>query len=137
MIKDYYLLFKEVKRTNDVLRNMQYSSDTGWFGGQIFQPCLVFGVLTQAALNFGHIRVFLRSPRFYSCSSSVILCDDQDLPTFFADFLCTPFPWSKTDLKSSNLLTYDNLIAQLVKNLPARQEILVRFLGRKDPRKKG
>ena len=31
----------------------------------------------------------------------------------------------------------NSLIAQLVKNLPAMQETLVRFLGRKDPLEKG
>ena len=30
-----------------------------------------------------------------------------------------------------------SLVAQLVKNLPAMQETLVRFLGRKDPLEKG
>ena len=33
--------------------------------------------------------------------------------------------------------TADSLIAQLVKNLPAIQETLVRFLGWKDPLEKG
>ena len=31
----------------------------------------------------------------------------------------------------------DSLIAQLVKNLPALQETLVRFLGQEDPLEKG
>ena len=30
----------------------------------------------------------------------------------------------------------DSLVAQMVKNLPAMQEILVRFLGQEDPLKK-
>ena len=30
-----------------------------------------------------------------------------------------------------------SLVAQLVKNLPAMQEILVQFLGREDPLEKG
>ena len=30
-----------------------------------------------------------------------------------------------------------SLVAQLVKNLPAMQEILVRFLGQEDPQEKG
>ena len=34
-------------------------------------------------------------------------------------------------------LYWASLIAQLVKNLPAMQETLVRFLGQKDPLEKG
>ena len=34
-------------------------------------------------------------------------------------------------------MTRTSLIAQLIKNLPAMQETLVRFLGREDPLKKG
>ena len=35
------------------------------------------------------------------------------------------------------LLSWASLIAQLVKNLPAMQEILVQFLGQEDPLEKG
>ena len=34
-------------------------------------------------------------------------------------------------------IMWASLIAQLVKNLPAMQETLVRFLGREDPLEKG
>ena len=40
-------------------------------------------------------------------------------------------------LEKTLMLGGASLIAQLVKNLPAMQEITVRFLGRKDPLKKG
>ena len=38
---------------------------------------------------------------------------------------------------SNRILMGTSLIAQLVKNLPAMQEIPVRFLGREDPLEKG
>ena len=47
------------------------------------------------------------------------------------DFLplrCTSLP---------GILERESLVAQLVKNLPAVQEISIRFLGRKDPLEKG
>ena len=40
------------------------------------------------------------------------------------------------DPNHNKLLPHDSLIAQLVKNLPAMQETLVRFLGREDPLEK-
>ena len=36
-----------------------------------------------------------------------------------------------------DLITWTSLVAQLVKNLPAMQEILVQFLGREDLLEKG
>ena len=44
--------------------------------------------------------------------------------------------WFRGDSSSSRLLC-TSLIAQVVKNLPAVQEALVRFLGREDPLEKG
>ena len=40
-------------------------------------------------------------------------------------------PWGRKELDTTERL-WASLLAQLVKNLPAMQEILVRFLGRKD-----
>ena len=41
------------------------------------------------------------------------------------------------ELSDFHLLTRASLIAQLVKNLPAVWETLVRFLGQEDPLEKG
>ena len=49
--------------------------------------------------------------------------------------ICTsklPPPW---ELHEIHLL--DSLVAQVVKNLPAMQETLVKFLGQEDPLEKG
>ena len=40
-------------------------------------------------------------------------------------------------LKKTHCNSYTSLIAQLVKNSPAMQETLVRFLGQEDPLEKG
>ena len=40
-------------------------------------------------------------------------------------------------LESSMYLTLSSLVAQMVKNLPAMQEIQVQSLGQEDPREKG
>ena len=40
-------------------------------------------------------------------------------------------------LKKTHCNSYTSLIAQLVKNSPAMQETLVRFLGQEDPIEKG
>ena len=50
---------------------------------------------------------------------------------------CTSSTWTKRQLPCWNLIHWVSLIAQLVKHLPAIQEILVRFLGWKDPLEKG
>ena len=42
-----------------------------------------------------------------------------------------------TYLESSMYLTLSSLVAQMVKNLPAVQEIQVQSLGQEDPREKG
>ena len=42
-----------------------------------------------------------------------------------------------TYLESSMYLTLSSLVAQMVKNLPAMQEIQVQSLGQEDPREKG
>ena len=44
---------------------------------------------------------------------------------------------SVTYLESSMYLTLSSLVAQMVKNLPAVQEIQVQSLGQEDPREKG
>ena len=41
------------------------------------------------------------------------------------------------NLFSSDILRWASLVAQMVKNLPAVQETLVRSLGREDPLEKG
>ena len=44
--------------------------------------------------------------------------------------------WTRLSDFSSVVSTWASLIAQLVKNLPAIQETLFRFLGREDPLEK-
>ena len=48
-----------------------------------------------------------------------------------------PFPSPISQLNPSYRSVQASLVAQLVKNPPAMQETLVRFLGWKDPLKKG
>ena len=45
--------------------------------------------------------------------------------------------WGPTELDTTEATEWASLIAQLVKNLPAMQETLVRFLGQEDPLEKG
>ena len=45
--------------------------------------------------------------------------------------------WAGSLLGNSTLRLWASLIPQLVKNVPAMQETLVRFLGREDPLEKG
>ena len=53
------------------------------------------------------------------------------------NFMPTHYPWANKNCISLRRLMGASLIAQLVKNLPARQETLVQFLGQEDALEKG
>ena len=45
--------------------------------------------------------------------------------------------WGKNSNNNTYLVIWASLVAQLVKNLSAMQETLVKFLGQEDPLEKG
>ena len=69
-----------------------------------------------------------------SCPSSTQLSQWSAINLVFHPLLDIPSAWSNTE---PSLITGAALIAQLVKNLPAMQEIPVQFLGWEDLLEKG
>ena len=55
------------------------------------------------------------------------------LPALAGGFFTTSVTWTQKGLKKHGA----SLVVQLVENLPAMQETLVRFLGQEDPLEKG
>ena len=52
-------------------------------------------------------------------------------------YTCSPFQTYVYHIDPSCTIKRASVIAQVVKNLPAMQEILVQFLGQEDPLEKG
>ena len=80
-------------------------------------------------------KIFIKGKRL-ACTSTVA---KPNFPSLILHLSCwhASSTWTKRQLPYWNLIHWVSLIAQLVKHLPAIHDILVQFLGWKDPLEKG
>ena len=98
----------------------------------LFRSSLIFLSSVLWCSVFRSFTFFVRSiPKYLICFDSIIT--DFVFLISMSDCLLLVY----RNIVDFSILTGASLIAQLVKNLPAVQETLVRFLGLEDPQEKG
>ena len=121
-------LFSLTNKTTNLLRLPWFLEDEvpHWFS-----PCWSFNLLLTLFSPFLHPTLQSNHTAFYSVYTLSIPCFSSPLP------LAVPSSCLLFKLSTIKVSLYESPIAQMVKNLPAMQEIQVWSLCQEDPLEKG